>query len=542
VRGFISTVLAALALTGAVGASSAYEASAPATSTAAAHSPVVRTDDGLLSGTVVSGTVGDAMNEFLGIPYAAPPVGPLRWQPPAPASRWSGVREATQFGANCAQPTSPYGIASTSENCLYLHVYAPREASADTRLPVMVWLHGGAFNFGESNDFNPAPLVAHGIIVVTINYRLGALGFLANSSLTGSDTDAASTGAGDYGLMDQQAALRWVQSNIGGFGGDRRQVTIAGQSAGGLSVLAQVISPSAKGLFARAIVESGTYQLVQNTLAAAESAGANFATTAGCGAATDIAACLRALPVSTVLADQNQAGYRPNVDPGLLPETLQQALDSGDYAHVPVLMGTNADEYSLFVAQDQILGHLPPVSAANYTAYIEGSLGVSAQTAAAIAAQYPVSAYASPALALTAVGTDGSFACNAVTIENALSSRAPLYGYEFSDPDAPQRYLPSAGFPYGAAHTSELSYLFDLTAPFPAQFTDAQLTLAAQMQAHWTSFVKDGRPWSPGATRWPAYDSGAHQVLSLNTPAPTRETDFSTEHDCSFWNPASSVG
>jgi para-nitrobenzyl esterase len=205
-------------------------------------------------------------------------------------------------------------------------------------------------------------------------------------------------------------------------------------------------------------------------------------------------------------------------------------------------MGTNADEYSLFVAQAQLLEHLPPVSATNYVPYIEGVLGVSAQAAAAIAAQYPISAYPSPQLALTAVGTDGQFACNAETIENALSGRAPVYGYEFSDPNAPQRYLPSDGFPYGAAHTSELSYLFDLTAPFPAQFTDAQQQLAGQMQAYWTSFVKYGRPWSPGATWWPTYHAATHQLLSLNTPAPTHETDFATQHDCSFWNSASSAG
>ena len=539
-----AVVVAALALSGAVGAS-AYAAPAPAASTAvstaAVHSPIVRTDDGLLGGTV-----SDAMDEYLGIPYAAPPVGALRWEPPAPASGWSGVREATELGPHCAQPASPYGIASTSEDCLYLNVYAPPGASEHSRLPVMVWIHGGAYNFGESDDFNPAPLVAHGIIVVTINYRLGALGFLADPSLA--EPDGASGGAGvdagDYGLMDQQAALRWVQSNIAGFGGDRREVTIAGQSAGGLSVLAQVASPSAKGLFARAVVESGSYELDQVTVAQAETADAGFATKAGCAStvAADTAACLRALPVSTVLADQNLVGYRPNLDPGLLPQTLRQVLDSGSYSHVPVLMGTNADEYSLFVAQDQILDHLPPVSAANYLAYIEGSLGVSAQAAAAIAAQYPLSGYASPDLALTAVGTDGEFACNAETIENGLSSRAPVYGYEFSDPNAPQRYLPSVGFPYGAAHTSELSYLFDLTAPYPAQFTDAQQQLAAQMQAYWTSFVKYGRPLALGSPWWPTYHTATHQVLSLNTPAPTRETDFSTQHDCSFWDSASAAG
>src|ERR1700761_33244 len=295
---------------------------------AAMSQPAARTDDGALRGTT-----GGSMDEVLGIPYAAPPVGALRWQPPAPAARWSGTRLATQFGANCAQPASPYGTASSSENCLYLNVYTPRATSARTRLPVMVWLHGGAFDYGESNDFDPAPLVARGIIVVTVNYRLGALGFLADSSLTGQATHG--TGSGDFGLMDQQAALHWVQANIPAFGGDPRAVTLAGESAGGLSVLAQLASPDAAGLFSRAIVESGAYQLDQDTLTQAESSGAAFAAKTGC--TDNSAACLRALPVATILADQNQAGYRPNVDAAVLPRTLRAAFSSGQFARVPVL-------------------------------------------------------------------------------------------------------------------------------------------------------------------------------------------------------------
>src|ERR1700761_6260452 len=478
---------------------------------AAMSQPAARTDDGALRGTT-----GGSMDEFLGIPYAAPPVGALRWQPPAPAARWSGTRLATQFGANCAQPASPYGTASSSENCLYLNVYTPRATSAHARLPVMVWLHGGAFDYGESNDFNPAPLVAQGIIVVTVNYRLGALGFLADSSLT-----SKSGGSGDFGLLDQQAALRWVQANITAFGGDPRAVTLAGESAGGLSVLAQLASPDAAGLFSRAIVESGTYQLDQDTLTQAESSGAAFAAKTGC--ADNSAACLRALPVAAILAAQDQAGYRPNVDAAVLPRTLQAALSSGQFAHVPVLIGTNEDEYSLFVAQDQLLEKLPPVTAQDYVPYIESSLGVTGQAAAAIAGQYPLSAYASPQLALTAVGTDGEFACNAQAADDALSRYSPVYGYQFSDQDAPQRYLPSDGFPYGASHTSELSYLFNLSAPLPGPLTSAQQRLAVQMRQYWTSFVSGARPLSADG---------------LTPPASTIQAYFAAQHHCGFWNSA----
>ena len=510
-----ATVLAVLS---ALSGSTTIAAATPATT------PIVRTDEGALSGTA-----SGAMNEYLGIPYAAPPIGALRWQPPAPATAWHGVRDATRFGANCAQPASPYGIASTSEDCLFLNVYSPRGVPAHTRLPVMMWIHGGAFSYGESNDFAPAPLVAHGIVVVTINYRLGALGFLADASLGEHGVGGSLASGGDYGLMDQQAALRWVQANIGGFGGDRREVTFAGESAGGLSVLAQLASPGARGLFSRAIVESGTYQLDQATLAQAETSGAAFAAKAGC--ADNSAECLRALPVSTILADANQAGYRPNVDEAILPWTLRQAFDSGTFAHVPVMLGTNKNEYSLFVAQDQFLEHLPPVTATNYVPYIASTLGVSEQAATAIAAQYPVTAYASPQLALTAVGTDTVFACNAQTADAALSRYTPVYGYEFSDQNAPQRYLPPDGFPYGASHTSELSYLFDLRAPIPAHLTSVQQILAAQMQRDWTSFVKLARPW-------PAYFTGTHRLLSFNTPDPTIETNFAAEHHCAFWNAA----
>ncbi|MGH3408271.1 MAG: carboxylesterase family protein, partial [Streptosporangiaceae bacterium] len=210
---------------------------------------VVPTADGALRGT----TAG-AMDEFLGIPYAAPPVGRLRWRPPHPARPWPGIRPATTFAPHCPQPASPFGVASTSENCLYLNVYRPAH-SRGRRLPVLVWIHGGSLLVGESDDYSPVALVRHGIIVVSINYRLGALGFLADAALARRPGGPS----GNYGLMDQQAALRWVQRNIGAFGGDRRDVTIDGESAGGLSVLSQLASPRARGLFARAIVESGTY-------------------------------------------------------------------------------------------------------------------------------------------------------------------------------------------------------------------------------------------------------------------------------------------
>src|SRR5690349_12859070 len=281
-----------------VAAAPAVSASAVAGQTAAnGRGPVVGTTNG-----PVRGLASGAVDEFLGIPYAAPPVGALRWRPPQPAARWSGVRDATQFAPHCPQPPTPFGQASTSEDCLFLNVFTPsREGNASHR-PVMVWIHGGALVTGESNDYIPTKLVEDGVTVVTINYRLGALGFLAHPALA--DANGQS---GDYGLMDQQAALRWVQRNIASFGGDPRNVTIFGESAGGLSVLSQVASPQARGLFERAIAESGSYNLTQASLSSAEAAGEAFAATAGCTSQT--AACPRSLPVSAILASENAAGY-----------------------------------------------------------------------------------------------------------------------------------------------------------------------------------------------------------------------------------------
>ncbi|MCW2929330.1 MAG: carboxylesterase family protein [Actinomycetia bacterium] len=486
------------------------------------RSPVIRTADGWVQGKTAGATA-----EYLGIPYAAPPVGALRWQPPHPAASWHGIRAATSLAPHCPQPASPFGVASTSEDCLYLNVFAPAGAR-DRNLPVMVWIHGGALVVGESDDYNPAALVRDGVIVVTINYRLGALGFLADSALAKTPGGPS----GNYGLMDQQAALRWVQRNIRGFGGDPRDVTLFGESAGGLSTLSQLVSPGARGLFQRAIVESGTYALGQQSLASAESAGAAFAAKVGCS--TDTAACLRSLPVSTVLANEDSAGYQPNVDGTVLPQSIGTALASGQFSHVPVIIGTNHDEWRLFVGLDQLEG-TPPVTAANYVAEISSTLGVPTSIAAVVASEYPLSSYSSPAVALGAVGTDAIFACPALSAEDDLSRYTPTYAYEFNDENAPERFLPSLGFPYGAAHASEIQYLFDLSnSAFPGVLSGSQQKLARDMKRYWTNFANAGTP----VAGWPKYAATDQRALSLVPPRPQLETDYSAEHNCSFWGAA----
>jgi para-nitrobenzyl esterase len=505
----------------------------PTAAAVASMAPRVHQDSRLVvitTGGTLRGKATGRMDEFLGIPYAAPPVGRLRWRPPHPAAPWTGVRAATAFGPHCPQPPSGFGVASTSENCLYLNVFTPAGARNGGRgLPVMVWIHGGSFLLGESNDYIPAGLVRRGVIVVTLNYRLGALGFLADSALASQPGGPS----GNYGLMDQQAALRWVHANVGRFGGNPRNVTLSGESAGGLSVLSQLVSPGARGLFARAIAESGTYDLIQAPLASAEAAGKAFAAKVGCAGNT--AACLRSLPVSTVVDNEDFSGYQPDLDGKVLTQSIAPALASGHFNRVPVINGTNRDEWRLFIALEQLQG-APPVTAANYQADIESLLGVPATVADFIATQYPLSAYPSAPIALGAVGTDAIFACPALTVDGSLSKYVPTYAYEFNDQNAPERYLGPVGFPYGAAHESEVQYLFTLrNDPFPGVLTPPQQQLASAMKNDWTNLARTGIPSSHGGPLWPRFDTVGQQMLSLAPPRPQVETSFSAEHHCGFW-------
>jgi para-nitrobenzyl esterase len=509
-------VLAVLGLAAASGCSSPLSAAAPHR-----QSPLeVSIADGQLRGKQVGAT-----DEYLGIPYAAPPVGALRWAPPRPPAHWHGTRPATAFAPHCPQPVGVFGEPSTSENCLYLNVFRPAGDRSGS-LPVMVWIHGGGFVGGESNDYDPSALVANGVIVVTINYRLGALGFLADAALAGRRGGPA----GDYGLMDQQAALRWVQRNIRAFGGNPANVTIFGESAGGQSVLLQMISPTARGLFAKAIVESGGYAQYPISLASAEAQGQAFAAKVGCTSNT--AQCLRKLPVAKILANENQSGASADIDGLVLTQPLKTALASGNFTHVPVIDGSNHDEWRLFVALSTFEGD--PVTTANYQQTIATTLFISPQLAAIVAAQYPLSDYPSPPLAMSAVGTDAIFACPTLQIDQDISKYTRLYAYEFNDENAPSGY-PSPGFAYAATHTAELQYLFGLPAEAHGTLSAQQRQLATAMQREWTSFAKSGVPSAPGAAAWPRFTMASQQMLSLIPPDPVSEADFSTEHHCSFW-------
>src|SRR5262245_29962164 len=481
----------------------------------------------------VRGIVTPTMQEFLGIPYAAAPVGDLRWKPPQPHAPWDEPLDASAFGNHCPQPPSPFGRPSVTEDCLFLNVYTPLtiDHGKPHRHPVMVWIHGGALFLGESDDYDPTRLLGAGdVIVVTINYRLGALGFLAHPALSAESPHHAS---GNYGLMDQQFALQWVQRNIANFGGDPDNVTVFGQSAGGLSVQTHLASPTAANLFHKAIVESGAYSLAQPPLAVAEARGAAFATLVGCSDQT--AACLRAVPTITLLANQGGTGFVPNLDGNLLPQSISAAFASGEVKHVPVIEGSTHDGWRLFLALNQefVSG---PLTAAQYPAAIASTLGIPAAVVPVFLAEYPLANYPSPSIALGALGTDGIFACNARISAQLLSAHVPTFEYEFNDANAPQLFLPPVSFPYGAYHASELQYLFPLAAEVPAPpLTAAQEQLSDTMVRYWVEFARTGDPNSSETPVWPEYETATDQVESFVPPAPETETGFNADHKCAFW-------
>ncbi len=471
----------------------------------------------------VRGIVGSTVRRFLGIPYAAPPVGELRWRPPLPHPAWTGTRDATAFGSSCPQGASVFGEQSTNEDCLFLNVFAPVGGAGE---PVMVWIHGGGLVSGESSDYLPEKLVAQNVVVVTVNYRLGALGFLAHPSLT---AESRAHTSGNYGLLDQQLALRWVRQNIGRFGGDPRNVTLFGESSGGLSVHAQLASPTARGLFQRAIVQSGGYAGSQPPLAAAEASGRAFAAEVGCRAQT--AACLRRVSVAALLAKQPLLDVTPVIDGSVLPRSITQAFASGRLNRVSVIEGSNHDEVRFFLAVNRPAGStLLPAS--GYRAAIAATLEFSPADAATVAAHYPLAGYPSPTLALAAVGTDALFACRARAAAQALSRYVPTYQYEFNDEQAPFFFaVPRPSFPTGAYHAAELQYLFSLRG-LPSLLAGDHETLSLAMVDLWTSFARSGDPGSG----WPRYVVATGLAESLVPPRPSTETGFASAHQCAFWS------
>jgi para-nitrobenzyl esterase len=494
---------------------------------------IVRTSDGW-----VRGLYNDAAREFLGIPYAAPPVGALRWRPPQPARPWAGIRNARTPGHDCAQTGNlATGVPFTSdfENCLFVNVYTPKHETGGRPLPVMVWIPGGGFTGGAGSIYDGKVIAAKGdAVVVTINYRLNAFGFLALPSLDKESTDHSS---GDYGLMDQQAAVRWVRANARAFGGDPHNVTIFGESAGGASVCANMASPTARGLFQRAIAESGCIFLSQ-TKEQAEASGAKFAAALGCSKPATAAACLRSKPVWEILKAADAFSWGPVTGGRTLPLSPLAAFQRGRYIHVPLLQGTNHDEGRFFVGFEFDIAQGHPMTPEQYPKVVAAQFGTS--DAKKILAEYPLTKYPSPDLAYAAVFTDAEFSCPAL-LTDSLTARSGVYAYEFSDPHPPDDFPVHFSFPLGAAHSTELQYVFQripLLDTIPP-FTKAQLALSNLMIGYWTRFAATGSPNAgPGTApywpRWPGSTGPIQELVPSNT-APEPFGKFFAFHKCGFW-------
>jgi para-nitrobenzyl esterase len=497
--------------------------------------PIVVTEGGAVRGAVRAG-----VTEFLGIPYAAPPVGALRWAAPAPAKPWVETRDATAYRNGCPQ-TARYGLteAGYNEDCLFVNVTVPAGVDATHPRPVIAWIYGGAFVGGSSAIYPLSYMATSGnVVVVSLNYRIGVFGFMPHPAF-----GAATNGA--YGLADQRAALRWVQRNIAKFGGDPHQVTVAGESAGGASICMQLLAPGeATGLFSKAIIASGPCTAHLRTVDDNEKVGLAVGALAGCpGASAAALACLRATPVKTLVdAGAKVAGsdlntFVPTLGAGGVMLQGAEAMRTGKFVHVPILDGGNEQEMRLYVAYAQQAGGAP-VSAANYVARLEAYYPGKAE---AVAREYPVTAYSSPSSALGSVLSDynptvGLNNCNYVNMATDAAAYVPVFEYEFADPNAPP-VTPNPGWEMGAVHSAELPYQFphfsNTTKLDGPDLAPSSQVLATTMMAYFTSFATTGTPAAPNAPAWPAYRSASDVMLFA--PGKVGLYDAAIAHKCAFW-------
>ncbi|VTZ52202.1 Carboxylic ester hydrolase [Methylocella tundrae] len=500
----------------------------------------------------VKGFLNNGVAEFLGIPYAAPPIGNLRWRPPQKHERWTNVLQAKTFGPQCLQVTTlgPFaGPANANEDCLYLNVYTPNiDPAAKESLPVIVWIHGGGNLDGASDGYDGTKMAADGhTVVVTINYRLGLLGFLAHPAL-----DAEGHLFANYGILDQQAVLRWVKRNIGQFGGDKNNVTLGGQSAGCVDTESNMMSPLSAGLFHRAILQSVV--LEPAALPTAEAKGTAFSVAAGCGSGTDAATakCLRSLTAQQIFTLSGTAStaapYTSNIiqDGQILPSRFVPAIQAGQFNHVPVMTGTTVDEQNFGLGiTEYFKDPRVPASEADYNNRIAafGNPNFPPGTEAKAKSLYPLFAYSSPQLALDAIGTD-STACTQRHTNQLLSSQVPVYMYEFDDRTAPTYFPKMPGFQALAMHTADIQYLFPLwhggNLGIQHELNKKQTDLSDELVTAWTNFAWTGNPNGIGNSPWPRYKNkpDAPGILSENIPVLSTFTDaqYNAAHKCDFWD------
>jgi len=503
---------------------------------------LVVTDRGPVRGVLIEEGGGAAAYGYLGIPFAAPPLGALRWRPPEDVACWSTPLLADALPPKCPQLERPDPggelVPVGDEDCLALNVWAPAEPP-DSRLPVLFFIHGGGNTIGSTSQrvdgkllYDGAPFAAPGdAVVVTTQYRLGPLGFLADDTLSAEDPGSVS---GNYGIRDQVAALGWVQRNIAAFGGDPDRVLVFGESAGAVDTCVHLASPGSAGLFAAALMQSGTCN-TRETLEAAEVAGDDYVAAAGCSAAEDVPACLRALSteealfalpseVSVVGAGQNRWG--PVVDGDLLPEPPVAAMEAGRSHPVPFVVGSNTDE----TGRDAPA--IPDTDEAYRAAIM--ALGVGRAGADLIMAAYPRETYGSARAAFVQATTDASFTCTARAAARAQASGhpdAPVYRYLFA-----QRLL--GGSPllraFGAWHGLELLFLFGQLEVGGYVPTDQDRAVAGELGARWSAFAAAGDPNLGAFDSWPTYREPEERVLVIGGEAPGVARD-PRRGRCDFW-------
>jgi len=468
----------------------------------------VKIEQGKLHGKLIN---AGKVRAFLGIPFAAPPVGALRWKAPEPAAHWKGERDATKYGAHCVQTPfedMSFQDAGASEDCLYLNVFTPADARGSSKLPVMFWIHGGGYFSGSASEprHNGDFLPTKGVVLVTINYRLGVFGFLATEELM----QEGGGSAGNYGLMDMIAALEWVKGNIAKFGGDAENVTIFGESAGSFAACTLMASPMAQGLFTKTIGESGgalSDELGSKTAAQQAPAGDEWAQSLG---AKSLGA-LRAIPAETILQSSHKSGaprFSEIVDGKVLTEPVAATYAEGKQAHVPLLAGWNRDEGNMEAAKGMTVARWQSQAATSFgdraAEFLELYPGTDDQQAARSSIDY---------------SGDRSIAFGTWKWMEAQvkTGKAPVYRYHFELAAPVSKFDPDAA----AFHSDDIEYVFGTLDTRPgAVWRNEDRKLSELMMSYWTNFARTGDPNGPGLPEWPRYDkTGAVMHLDRESHA-----------------------
>jgi para-nitrobenzyl esterase len=532
----LAAAVLALAVGGAVHAALSHAAST--TSPACSANTTVQTDKGS-----VCGVTSDGITTYFSVPYAAAPVGNLRWEPPQPHAPWSGVLASTQEAVECTNVFTQFTNAPSSEDCLNLKIMVPAGTKPGASLPVMFEFHGGGF-LGEARTDDGSNLVNTGnVVYVYVNYRLGILGFLADKAL--------GPHSGDYGLEDQQAGLRWVQQNISQFGGDPSNVTVFGESAGGASTCAQVASPTASGLFQKAISVSGFYNYQNNivwskadckshyfTEAQAQQVGAQFAAKVGCGNVADVAACLRAVPAATLLADGGQVGdptaggtIGPIINGTTLTMSPVEALTTGHANHVTLITDVGRDEFNGGVYTNSFGSNIVVAETpAQYDTLVREQFGRLAPTVERL---YPLSRFESPYTAYRTIMADSASVCPMLQLDRRASKFMPVYSDINADSDNP------AGEDVTDVNGAQHSGTNGLVHFNTSQLDADQGALQLQLLREWTHLAQTGSPVAPQTPLWEPYTAAGHPVMTLqpgDTSATVPSSFYASQHNCAFWD------